>query len=230
MERGRGRIWRAATRHTAVRGASLVAAAALVFAGCSSEDIAERAAEQAIERQLEAEGEGGDVDVDFDGDGGIQIETPEGAINIDADDGNISIQGEGSDGDVEMNFDEDAGQTVISTPEGEMVIGSGDLPEDFPGDVPVPDGLAIASATSMSSPDGKVFILNGSVDDEFGDATDSYASALVAAGFEQQSMTESTDGTFFAFGGDQWNVSGGIYPSSSGNGSDVGINVVPNTP
>lgn len=186
-----------------------VAAAVLVLGACSSEDIAEKVAEEAVEQQLEADGQNGDVDIDID-------------------DGNVTIQGE--DGEIQFDVDEENGLTVVSTPDGQTIVGSGELPDDFPADVPVPDGLTVLSGTMMDSPDGQVFIVNGSVGGDFSSATESYAAALEAAGFEQQSMTESTDGTFFAFVSDAWNVSGGIFPSSSGEGSDVGINIVPATP
>jgi hypothetical protein len=211
MESGRGRIWKATAtaRRRLVSGAAVTAAAALVLGACSSEDIAEKVAEEAVEQQLEADGQSGDVDIDVD-------------------DGNVTIQGE--DGEIQLDVDEENGQTVVSTPDGQTIIGSGELPDGFPSEVLVPEGLTILSGTSMDSADGQVFIINGSVGGDFTAATEAYASALTGAGFEQQSMTESTDGTFFAFVGDGWNISGGIYPSSSGDGSDVGINVVPATP
>ena len=209
MTTRRGRIWKAAARRRLVSGAAVAAAAALVLGACSSEDLAEKVAEEAVEQQLEADGQSGDVDIDID-------------------DGNVTIQGE--DGEIQFDVDEENGLTVVSTPDGQTIVGSGELPADFPAEVPVPDGLTILSGTSMDSGDGQVFIINGTVGGGFSDATGSYAAALEAAGFEQQSMTESTDGTFFAFVSGTWNVSGGIFPSSSGDGSDVGINVVPATP
>ncbi len=228
-------MWRtAAVRRRSSTAAVLAGSAALVLGACSTEDIAERAAEEAIEQQLEAEGQGGDVDVDVDGDGGgIRIETPDGSAVIDVDEdgnGNVSIQGEGSSGDVAFDVDGENGETVVSTPDGEMVIGSTEMPDDFPAQVPVPEGLTLVSSTAMDSPDGQLFLLNGTVDGDFGPATEAYAAALLDAGFTQQSMTESTDGTFFSFVSAEWNVSGTIFPGSSGGGADVGINVSPATP
>jgi hypothetical protein len=210
MESGRGRIWRTTPRRRVVSSLAVTASAVLVLGACSSEDLAERVAEEAVEQQLEAEGEGGDVDIDIN-------------------DGNVSIQG--ADGEIQFDVDQENGETVISTPEGQTIIGSGDLPDDFPSDIPVPDGATIASASSVSADEGPSFFISGSLDDEFGDATDAYKAALESAGFEQQSMTESTDGTFFGFISSAWNVTGGIYPDTAdGEGSQFGINVFPATP
>lgn len=198
---------------TGTRTLALAAVAALALTACSSEDLSERAAEEIIEQQLEAEGENVDIDLN---DGDVKIETPEGStvINVD-DDGNGQIQVEGEDGDVQVQFDEGGGV---------------DLPENFPGDVPLPDGLNIMSASSLDAPEGATFILTGNVDGSFGDETAAYKAALESAGFTQQSMTESTDGTFFAFISDGWNVSGGMYPDpDSGDGTIASINVVPAT-
>lgn len=189
---------------TGTRTLALAAVAALALTACSSEDLSERAAEEIIEQQLEAEGENVDIDLN---DGDVRIETPEGStvINVD-DEGNGQIQVEGEDGDVQVQFDEGGGV---------------DLPDNFPGDVPLPDGLNVMSASTLDAAEGATFIINGTVDGDFGDATDAYASALESAGFTQQSMTESADGTFFGFVSAEWNVSGGIYPDTTGAGGTM---------
>ena len=92
----------------------------------------------------------------------------------------------GEDGEIQFDVDEEHVQTVVSTPDGEIVVGSGALPDP---------------------------------------ATEAHASALAAAGFEQQMMTESNDGSSFAFVTDAWTVSGGLYPTASAEGSDIGITV-----
>lgn len=143
-----------------------------------------------------------------------QLEGDGQDVDVDlGDDGAGGIKVEGSGGDVEVQFDEGGGV---------------DLPDDFPSEVPLPDGLSIQQASSVDAPEGKTFIINGTVDGEFGDATDAYKSALESAGFTQQSMTESTDGTFFAFVADGWAVSGGMYPDTTGTGATMaGLTVVP---
>lgn len=192
------------TTTRALQRVAITAAAALAIGACSTEDVAERVAEEAIEQQVEGEG-GGDVDIDL-GDGGVRIE--------------------GEDGAVEMSFGED-GVSVISTPEGEFRTGT-ELPDDFPSGVPLPDGMTIISAASMASPDGTTYVVNGSVDRGVSEANDGYADALAAAGFEQLAMTETPDGTFFTFGDDEWDVAGGF--SVADGGAAFGINVMPKAP
>jgi hypothetical protein len=209
-----GRMRTRRTEHTRTRltGAlALAAVAALGLTACGGQDLSERAAEEIIEQQLEAEGENVDIDLN---DGDVRIETPEGStvINVD-EDGNGEIQFEGGDGSGQVQFDEGGGV---------------DLPDNYPSEVPLPDGLNIQSATSFDAPEGPTFIITGAIDGDFSAATEAYASALGSAGFEQQSMTESTDGTFFAFVGDGWAISGGIYPDTTDNdGSIASVNVVP---
>ena len=188
----------------AVRCGAITAAAVLALGACSTEDVTERVAEEALEQQLEGEG-GGDVDIDL-GDGEVRVE--------------------GEDGAVEMSFGED-GVSVISTPEGEFRTGT-ELPDDFPGDVPLPDGMTIVSTASMASPDGTTYVVNGSVDRGVSEANDAYVEALVAAGFEQVQMTETPDGTFFTFGDDEWDVAGGF--SVADGGAAFGIYVMPKAP
>jgi hypothetical protein len=183
-----------------------------------------------VERQLEADGQTA-TSTSISSDGQFRVETPDGSIVVNVDDqgdGNVSISGQGDEGDVEMDFAGEDGVTVISTPEGQMVIGAGELPADFPAGVPVPSGLTVESGTSMESPDGMAFIISGALAGDFLEATRAYTSALEAAGFARQSITESTDGTFFGFASSDWNVSGGIFPGGTdGNGSQVNINVFP---
>lgn len=183
----------------------------MTLAACGGGDeIGERAAEQAIENQLEEQGQSGDVDVDID-DGDINIDTPDGDINVDQDGGNVQIQGES--GDVDINFDEGGGV---------------DLPDGFPSEVPLPDGLDIKSASSIDAPEGASYIINGAVDGDLGDATDAYISMLEDAGFTSQMRTDSPEGSVFVFTSDAWSISGGFYADTTDNeGSVANITVVP---
>jgi hypothetical protein len=199
---------------------------AVAVSACSSEDLAEKATEKAIERQLEAEGNG-DVDVDI-GDGEFRVETPEGSMVINADgDGNIQIDAAGDDGSVHIEGSGD--DVVIETPDGTMVAsGNGELPADFPSSIPVPDGASYTSTSSMAGPDGTTYILSGTVDGDFQAATDAFVAALEGSGFTQQSMTTTPDGTFFGYVSAEWNVSGGMYPATDGSGrTEFGLNIFP---
>lgn len=206
---------------------SVVAAAAFLgVSGCSGEDLAERVAEEAIEQGLEAEGQSGDVDIDLDGDG-VRIETPDGSAVFDVDgdgEGNISIQGD--DGDVEVDLGGADGQTVISTPDGEMVIGAGELPDGFPESVPLPRDLAIESVVSMDGDQGTAFTVTGQVQDDVATSTGEYIAALETAGYAQQSITQTPDGSFFDYAGPEWRIGGGFYNNGAdGGGSIVNLSV-----
>lgn len=84
---------------------------ALALTGCGG--VSENIAERALEEAAEAGGEGDvDVDIDLDGEDG-------GGISIDSEDGTASVD-----------------------------IGGGELPDDWPSDVPVIDGEIITAASS----------------------------------------------------------------------------------
>lgn len=120
--------------------------ALLLFGGCgeASDKIAEKAAEKAIENQT-----GGDVDIDADG-GGVRVETPDGVFESDAE-GNFSMESE----------------------DGTVTAGAG-LPEDWPEDLPLPDGVEVVYGSS--SPEGATVTLTGtgSVDDLMAEFEDLY--------------------------------------------------------
>lgn len=91
-----------------------------------------KASEKIAEKALEHQT---GADVDLDSNGGISIETEDGSYSADAD-----------------------GNVVIETDEGTITAGAG-LPDGWPEDLPIPDGVAItygsvsaefASATGMS--------------------------------------------------------------------------------
>lgn len=205
------------------------ATATSTLGACSTEDLAEKVAEEAVEQQLEEDGQTGDVDLDID-DGEIRIETPDGSIVMNEDgNGNVSIQGEGSDGDVAIDMQE-GGETIVSTPDG-VFSSTGELPADFPSTIPLPEGLAVASSSSMSDDDsGTIFSVNGTVDGGIADVTDAYVAALEAAGFTKQSITTSPDGTIIGYVSDEWTVSGGIFVDpNGGEDAQVGLTIFPST-
>ena len=198
----------------------------LVLSSCSGEDLAE----SVIERQIESES-GDDVDVDID-DGEISIQTEDGEVVMQSDDGEISIQTEDgefvmqSDGDQtviqtedgEVVMQSDGDQTVIQSDDGTMVIGSsgGDLPDDFPPEVPMPDSLALEYTQSMSLPEGQSFVVGGNVDGDVADVLAAYVAALESAGFTQLQLMTTPDGGFFAYDNGTWAVGGSIGEGSDG--------------
>lgn len=130
-----------------------------------------------IDGDLDGDGEVDSVEFDSDGEGGGEltfddIDGESGSIEIDADgdDGSVSI--EGGDGDESIEFD--------STTE---------LPDDWPTDIPRPDGLAIENATSIGGSGSLQLFIAGRVDELAW--ADAYGSALEAAGYDEVFRTEA---------------------------------------
>ena len=56
-----------------------------------------------------------------------------------------------------MSIDSDDGETVIQSEDGSTIIGSssGELPDDFPNEVPMPMGIALEYTQAMSDTGGR---------------------------------------------------------------------------
>ena len=110
---------------------------ALVLTACGN------ATESGIEELIESQG-GGDVDLDLDGDGGFSVQTEEGGMTIDEDGNFVITDADGSvvTGDV----DTESGEVNIESEDGSFRSGATtELPDEWPGEIPEPSGLAIAS-------------------------------------------------------------------------------------
>jgi hypothetical protein len=216
--------------------AVLTAALALTAAACG--DAGEEGIEQLIERET-----GEELELDLDGDGGISIETEEGAVRID-DEGNVVIEGE--DGEVITgNVDAEDGSFTIEGEDGEVVTGNvdgedgsftfegedgdefsmntdeGQLPDDWPSEVPVPEGFEIVSGSSFTSGDDQFLSV-------FGEASDGsawiaeYGAALESAGFVETSRFSADGDEFVTYEGNGWNV--GVNASQADDGWQVSVN------
>jgi hypothetical protein len=110
-----------------------------------------------------------------------------------------------SGGDVDVEVDDDGG-VAIQTEDGSFSSGTTtELPEEWPEDIPEPDGLAITGATVIGTEGEQAITVVGNVDGE--DFVDSYAGALESAGFNEDS-TFTSDGTINnVYSNDQWTVS-----------------------
>lgn len=182
----------ASTRSGRRRLAGVAVVAVVGVAGCSGEDIAERIAENRIEAEA-----GEDVDIDLDLDGGnIRVETDEGTFEMNADgEGNVSIEGSGTDGDI--SIDSDDGVMVVEGEDGTATFtqGDGELPEGFPADIPLPDGLVIQLSQSMDMGGGQQgWLVVGEAPGEWQPYSDELIAALDGAGFVQQQLTTTPTG------------------------------------
>jgi hypothetical protein len=112
---------------------AVVASAIMIIvftAGCVGQKIAEKLTEETIERAIEKES-GEDVEIDLD-EGSMTVDTGEGQVNIDSDGESMEIQ----------------------TDDGKAEFGTGaDLPEDFPGDVPLYSDMEITTSWKSSEGD-----------------------------------------------------------------------------
>jgi hypothetical protein len=67
-------------------------------------------------------------------------------------------------GDVDVDTDD--GSVSIETEEGSASFGTGEVPEDWPDDIPLPDGLEVLTSSSTVSGNERLTAVTGSTDTE----------------------------------------------------------------
>lgn len=182
-------------------GALILAAAglsALVACGDSTET--------GLEELIESQG-GGDVDLDLDRDGGVSVQTEEGGITIDEDGNFVVTDADGSV--VSGNVDSEDGSFTAESEDGSFSSSTGsELPEDWPDEVPTPDGLTIQSSTETTDGSTTGIVLIGRADPGF---LDDYAGALESAGFELESEFSADATSQRSYTSATWNVAVGVF-------------------
>ncbi len=143
-----------------------------------------------------SDADGGDFSLDADADG-IELESDDGTGSLDIDqDGGFTVTGEDGEvfsGDVDTEGD-DVGFTVEGE-DGDAVFSSAEgIPEQWPTDIPRPEGLSDVTGTFFSEGDDLTIIATGTTTGDLADVFDAYTDALVGAGFEEESRF-SQDGT-----------------------------------
>ncbi len=135
--------------------------------------------------------DGNDFSVDAD-ESGVDIESEDGtSLEID-DDGTFvatdedgeTITGE-ADEDGNFTVEGEDGETVFSTSEG--------LPEQWPDDVPEPEGLSDITGTYFADGEDLSIVVTGTTSAGVRDVLDSYAERLADAGFEEESTFTQGD-------------------------------------
>lgn len=202
-------------RNTVRRPLITLGVAGFAFALTACGNATESGIENIIESQADA-----DVDLDLDGDGGFSVQTEEGGMTID-EDGNFVITD--ADGSVVTgNADAETGEFNVESEDGSFSAGATtELPEEWPGEIPQPSGLAITSATVIGSDGETAITVAGTVD---GDGfVESYAGALESAGFDEES-TFTSDGTINnVYANDMWRVGVVYFGDASENQVTVSV-------
>jgi hypothetical protein len=179
------------------------------------------ATESGIEQLIESQGDG-EVDIDLDGgDGGFSVQTEEGGMSID-EDGNFVITD--ADGSVVTgNADSESGEFTAESEDGSFRIdASGEIPEEWPSDVPSPEGIEGASSTVTQSATELAITVTGQAGESF---VDDYGSTLEDDGFEQTSSFESDANITRVFENETWTVSVNSFPD--GDTSQVAVSLFP---
>jgi hypothetical protein len=225
---------RGSTSNKIIRSLALVSSLALLGTACG--DSAESGIEKLIEQQggpkvdFDLDGDDGfsfqteeggisfDADGNFtvtdedgevltgtaDADGNLTIESDNGTITGRADaDGNFTIDGEagsitGSEEDGEFSVESDDGSITVS--------GGSEMPSEWPGDVPQPDGLEITSSSVIGTGDELLVGLMGTTTQDPAQYVDSYGDALGASGFGQTSSFESEGNILRVYSNGTWDV------------------------
>jgi hypothetical protein len=107
---------------------------------------------------------------------------------------------------------------------GFRVDSSGDIPEEWPGDVPRPEGISAGSATVTQSPTELAITFTGQASDSF---VDDYGSQLERAGYERTSNFESDANVTRVYENDTWTVSVNSFPG--GDAAQVAVSLFPSS-
>lgn len=81
------------------------------------------------------------------------------------------IAGDALGGDVD--YDPDSGKVQIKNDDGTFSYGEG-VPEDWPDDIPIPDGMEVQGSITTDTPEGKEHTLTGSTDKSVDEMADYY--------------------------------------------------------
>lgn len=155
--------------------ATLGIAATLGLTGCG--DVAERAAEEAIEQ-----GSGGDVDLNLEDD-------------------SLSIEGE----------------------DGSLSIGGGEMPEDFPADVTLPDGGTVVAGSSFEQGGNKGWLVESTYPDDPKDLADTVEGDLTGGGFDQVGTYSTNETTTATYEGNGYDVVTAVTGADSGSSLTVTV-------
>lgn len=134
----------------------------------------------------------------------------------------------GSDEDVDFDIDSESGRVDVSTPDGDFSLGSDELPDGFPSEVPLPDGLTVVTSMRMGEGDTTAFTVVGQVDRDASAVADEVTGAFDDEDWEETMRSTSsfgdTESTTAGYTNGDWTVSLSVTGGSDG-GADVNYSV-----
>lgn len=182
-------------------GTAVCAAAAIVMTGCGK--IAEKATEMAVEHSAGDE----NVDVKFDASGGsFTITDRETGMTAEVTQGEgTSVVVKSEQGDMTITGDDES--FSMTSADGGMTVTAGDsakVPDNFPKDVPVYDGLVLEFASAQQ--DESMYALNGTTKNALEEVFAFYKEKLAGAGWAEQTAVTESDMALLAFTKDKRSV------------------------
>lgn len=178
---------RARRRRYAVRPLVMVGAGAVLLAGCSGESVAER--------------------------GLSQIEGIED-VEIDSEDGSVSIQGQdGESFDIEI--DEEEGTSTITTDEGTVTTGeSSEVPEEIAAVFSPPAGFEPQASSEVTEADTRAFTVQGSITGDWGELMDEIEASVADGPWDDVQRQDLAEGAMGGVTGIQEGDPGSILTIS----------------
>lgn len=169
--------------------------------------------------ELIEESTDGEVDVEF-GDDGISVETEDGSFSID-EDGDFTVtdeDGQTTTGDVDIG----GGDLSIEGDDGDVQFNTGsEFPEDWPDEVPRPEGIEVATSMSLSESGGTSIVVTGTVDGDVAEWAAAFGGELEDAGFSEESSFEAAGAVTASYVDDAWNI--GVIAAEA----NVSVSVTP---
>lgn len=107
-------------------------------------------------------------------------------------------------GDVDIDASGD-GSVEIETDDGSMSFGTGEVPADWPEDVPLPDELVVQSGSTSAAADGQLVAIIGTSTDTPEDLLATYKDALADWTISGEVTTTAADGSSSSA---QWETDG----------------------
>lgn len=168
--------------------------------------------------------DGNDFSLDADEDG-INAEGQDGTLDVDSDG---SFTATDADGDVttgDVSSDGDSVDFTVEGEDGDAVFTSGEgIPEQWPSDVPEPEGLDEIIGTFISDAGVGNVVVTGTTSDSAQDAFDDYADRLTDAGFSEDTKLNQGD-EFYSATFSKGDTTVNVTAQASGGSTDVVIGV-----